>query len=144
MVNHCEKQKLFGDQQSAYISGTCTKTNFKLKGVTATAFLDVEKAFDSVWHERILYKQIQINTPWSIIKWTNSFWSNRKIKVIYNQEVSKRTTPEAGVPQGNIVSPILFNIYVIKTKCKDTSLWQYANDIAIYYTNEKKKQPLNI
>ena len=92
LINHCEKLNLFGDQESAYRSGRCTTdnlltltdkatTSFKWKGATAAAFLDVEKAFDSVWHEGILYKQIKINTPWWITKWTSSFLSNRKIKV---------------------------------------------------------------
>ena len=94
-ANHCEKLNLFGDQQSAYRSGICTTdnlltltekatTSFKWKGATGAAFLDVEQAFDSVWHEGILYKQIKINTPWWITKWTSSFLSNRKIKVKYN------------------------------------------------------------
>ena len=99
---------------------------------------DVEQAFDSVWHEGILFKQIKINTPWWITKWTSSFLSNRKIKVKYNQAISKSFTPEAGVPQGSIISPILFNMYVRKPKCKDTSVSQYADDIAIYYTHEKQ------
>ena len=150
LVNFCEKLNLFGDQQSAYRSGRCTTdnlltltekatTSFKWKGATAAAFLDVEQAFDSVWHEGILYKQIRINTPWWITKWTSSFLSNRKIKVKYNQAISKSFTLEAGVPQGSIISPILFNMYVSKPKCKDTSISQYADDIAIYYTHEKQE-----
>ena len=150
MVNYCGKLNLFGDQQNAYRSGRCTTdnlltltekatTSFRWKGATAAAFLDVEQAFDSVWHEGILYKQIEIKTPWWITKWTSSFLSNRKIKVKYNQAISKSFTPEAGVPQGSITSPILFDMYVSKPKCKDTSVSQYADDIAIYYTHEKQE-----
>ena len=63
----------------------------------------------------------------------------RKIKVKYNQGISKSLTREAGLPQGSILSSILFNMYVSKAKCKDTSISQYADDIAIYYTHENKK-----
>ena len=74
LVNHSQKLNLFGDQQSAYRSGRCTTdnflaltekatTSFRWKGAAAAAFLDVEQAFDSVWHEGILYQQIQINKP---------------------------------------------------------------------------------
>ena len=150
LVNHCEKLNLFDDQQSAYKSGSCTTDNlltltekatttFKWKGATAAAFLDVEQAFDSVWHEGILYKQIEINTPWWITKWTSSCLSNRKINVKYNQAISKSCTPEAGVPQGSIISPILSNIYVSIPKCNDTSVSQYADDMEIYYTHEKQE-----
>ena len=62
LVNHSEKLNLFGDQQSAYRSGRCATDNIltltekattssKWKGATAAAFLDVEQAFDSVWHK---------------------------------------------------------------------------------------------
>ena len=133
LVNHCEKLNLLGDQQNAYRSRRCTTddlltltkkatTSFKWNGATAAAFLDVEQAFDSVWHEGILNKQIQFNTPLGITKWTTSFLSNRKVKVKNNQAVSKSFTREAGVPQGSITSPILFNMYASKLKFKGTSI----------------------
>ena len=72
-------------------------------------------------------------------KWTSSFLSNRKIKVKYNQAISKRFKPEAGIPFGSIIRPMLFNMYVSKPKCKNTSLSHYEDDIAIYYTHEKQE-----
>ena len=132
LVNNCKKLNLFADQQSAYRSGRCTTdsrltltekatTSFKWKGATAAAFLDVEQAFDSVWHEGILHKQIRINTPWWITKWTSSFLSNRKIKVKYNQAISKSFTPEAGVPQGGIRGP------PVQYVCKQTKMQRYIS-----------------
>ena len=114
-------------------------TSFKWKDATAAAFLDEEQAFDSVWHEGILYKQIKINIPWWITKWTSRFLSKREIKEKNNQAISKNLTPDAGVPQGSIICPILFNMYVSKPKSKDTSISQYADDIAIYYTHGKQE-----
>ena len=120
LVNHCEELNPFGDQQSAVRSDRSTtdnlltltekaKTSFKRKGATAAAFLHVGQAFDSVWHKGIPYKQIQ-NTPWWITKWTSSFLGNRKINLRYNQAFSKIFTSEAVIPQGSIISPILFSI----------------------------------
>ena len=132
LVNYSEKLNLFGDQQSDYTSGRCTTDNlltvtekatvgFKWKGATAAALLDVEQAFDSEWHEGTLYKQIQINEPWWITKWTSSFLRNRKIKVKYSPAFFKSYTPEAGVPKWRIISPMLFNLYLIKPNCKKNS-----------------------
>ena len=101
--------------------------------------LSCRASFGSVWHKGILYKQTQINKPWWITKWTSSFLSNKKLKLKYNQAISKSLTPEAGVPKGSIISRILFNMYVSKPKCKDISISQYAEDISIYYTHEKQE-----
>ena len=59
-------------------------------------------------YEGILHKQIQINTPYWITKLTIIFLSNRKITLKNNQAVSKSFTAEAGIPQGSIVSSVLF------------------------------------
>ena len=142
MINK-EPTDLVGAQQVKLTLTKKATTSFKWKGATAAAFLDVQQDFDSVCQEGILYKQIQINTPCRITKWTSSFLSTRKIKVNYNQAISKNFTPEAGVHQGSIISPILFNLYVSKPKFKNTSISQHADDVAIYYTHKKKKEQLN-
>ena len=92
LVNHCEKTKPVPRSTIFYRSGRGTTDNlltltekatrsFEWKGATAAAFLDIEQAFDSIWIKGILYKQIQIKTPWWITIWTSSFLSNRNIKV---------------------------------------------------------------
>jgi len=78
------------------------KNNQKQKKYTATAFLDVEKAFDRVWHDGLIYK-IKTNTELSIniIKLIKSFLSNRSFQVRVVDQQSTTRQIQAGVPQGS-------------------------------------------
>ena len=150
LVAHCESKNIFKDQQSAYRKGRCTTDNLLClteigakalhkNNSIALALLDVEQAFDSVWHDGIIEKQIQYRVPWWIIKWTKSFLTNRKVTVIYNQAKSNTFTPTAGVPQGSIISPILFNMYVSQPDCHDSHMSQYADDMGPYAQGRTQK-----
>ena len=75
-------------------------------------FLDIEKAFDSVWHDALLYKLSLMRIPYGLIKLIHSFLSNRSFAVCYDDRMSSMCAIEAGVPQGCVLSPILFNAYV--------------------------------
>ena len=57
----------------------------------------------------------------------------------YNQAVSKSFAPQLVVPQGSIISPIVFIMFANKPNYEETSISQYADDIALYYTYEKQK-----
>ena len=62
------------------------------------------------------------------------------MKMKYNQAISISSTPESGVTQRSLISPILFNLYVSKPKCKDISISRYADDFVLYYTHEKQEK----
>lgn len=85
--------------------------NFRLqKFHSAAIFLDINKAFDSVWHEGLLYKLHSLNCPDYLLTVIRDFLNNRQISVKVNNEVSKNFSLEKGLPQGSPLSPILFNI----------------------------------
>jgi hypothetical protein len=86
--------------------------NFNNNLSTAAVFLDIEKAFDTTWHPGMLYKPIKLNFPASTVKLISSFLSNRKFKVSVEGEMSTSREIQAGVPQGSILSPILYNLYI--------------------------------
>ena len=73
--------------------------------------LDVEKAFDRVWHQGLLYKLITINLQPNLIKIIHSFLTNRQFFVEINGRKSSQHNIPFGVPQGAASSPTLYNIY---------------------------------
>ena len=76
------------------------------------AFLDVEKAFDNVWHDGLRYKIYQLDLPIKLCRWLSDFLVGRVIQVKIEGFLSPKVYPKTGVPQGSNLSPLLFLIYV--------------------------------
>ena len=76
------------------------------------AFLDVEKAFDNVWHNGLRYKIYQLDLPTKLCRWLSDFLVERVIHVKIEGFLSPKVYPKAGVPQGSNLSLLLFLIYV--------------------------------
>ena len=76
------------------------------------AFLDVEKAFDNVWHNGLRYKIYQFDMPTKLCRWLSDLLVGRVIHVKTEGFLSPKIYPKAGVPQGSNLSPLLFLIYV--------------------------------
>jgi hypothetical protein len=84
------------------------KLNNKLS--TAAVFLDIKKAFDTTWYSSLLHKLSKFEFSTNLIKLIGSFLSQRKFNVSVEGEISKPRKMQAGVPQGSVLSPTLFNI----------------------------------
>ena len=112
-----------------------TKTislNFNKDLSTGMVLLDIEKAFDSVWHDAILHKLNKYKYPIFIIKIIQSFLNERKSFVRVNKANSELYDLIAGVPQGSLLSPHLFNIFINDIpKPKSCKLALYADDSAL-------------
>jgi hypothetical protein len=89
--------------------------NFNNNLSTAAVFLDIEKAFDTTWHPGLLYKLSELEFPTNLIKLISSFLSHRKLRVSVEDEMSTAREMQAGVPQGSVLSPTLYNIYINDT-----------------------------
>lgn len=103
-------------------------SSFEEKQYCGAIFLDAEKAFDSVWTEGLLYKiKVQVPRFFLILK---SFLTNRSFAVTQDNKLSGIFPIMAGVPQGSILSPYLYNLYTADLPVpEDTiSTHTYADD----------------
>ena len=90
------------------------------------------KAFDKVWHDGLLYKLIQSGVNPAPTKLVRSYLQERNFCVKIHKQRSQARMAEAGVPQGSLLSPILFNIFTSDIpKSLRTDLALYADDTAI-------------
>ena len=143
MSKHIIHHNLIIPSQAGFTSHTSTihqavrltnqiKEGFHLKKFTASVFLDIERAFDRVWHSGLIYKLIRYDFPPQLVHTIRSYLSNRTFRVKVLNSLSPPEKISAGVPQGSVLSPILFNLFMndIPTS-PNTSIYQYADDTAI-------------
>lgn len=106
---------------------------FNKNEMSGIVFLDVAKAFDRVWHDGLLSKMIHMQFPPYLINLIQSYLSSRSFFVYINNASSTVRPILAGVPQGSIVGPVLFNLFTndIPTVHNKVELALYADDAAI-------------
>jgi hypothetical protein len=85
---------------------------FGEKTLTGAVFLDVVKAFDNVWIDGLLYKLTFLSFPSYIVHTTSSYLRGRTFQAPFQRATSFRRSIRAGVAQGGLISPVLFNLYV--------------------------------
>ena len=106
---------------------------------TIAISLDISKAFDKVWHKGLLFKLRRAGISGNLLKWFENYLKGRKQRVCINGFYSVWKLIEAGVPQGSILGPLLFLIYInditvdikclIKLFADDTFLYHATKDI---------------
>ena len=89
---------------------------FEHNQVSCMIFCDISKAFDRVWHKGLLFKLEQNGFNDNLLNWLNDYLKNRHQKVVVNSSSSALQLISAGVPQGSVLGPLLFLIYLIVKK----------------------------
>ncbi|UYV73432.1 hypothetical protein LAZ67_10003172 [Cordylochernes scorpioides] len=132
------------DQLLVFTQKVKDAQNRKPTNHTIAAFLDLTQAFDKVWKNKLitkLYKHFKIDGK--AITWINNFLKNRYIRVKYNGTLSKTFKLYQGLPQGSVLSPTLFTLFIAGIEEKishKTNIGLFADDIILWSRNTNWKK----
>ena len=113
---------------------------------TIMILVDLQKAFDTLSHGVLLEKIKYFGFRASVIKWFESYLSNRKFLVCIDNLFPEAGTLKYDVPQGSILRPLLFLLYVndLPQSLSDIGSYLYADDTCIFYQYEDVKKTENV
>ncbi len=111
-----------------------------------TIIMDFSKAFDKVSHDRLLYKLDRAGIDPQTSAWVKSFLSMRTQKVVIDGEESDAVPVTSGVPQGSVLGPILFLVYIddMPKYTKHSQVRLFADDTIVYLTITNKDDCQNL
>jgi hypothetical protein len=98
-------------------------------------FFDISKAFDRVWHKGLLAKLKSAGITGNLLSWFSSYLTNRRQRVILPGISSNWSNINAGVPQGSILGPLLFLVYINDIVSEiHCNIRLFADDTSLYLT----------
>ena len=100
-----------------------------------TVLVDLSAAYDTVWHRGLTLKLLQIIPSKDMVRMIMSIITQRRFRVNIGLERSRCLTLVNGVPQGSVLSPILFNIYIHDIPQLKSEKYIYADDIALLHSH---------
>ena len=118
------------------------RNNLDNKLYTCGVFVDLEKAFDTVNHKILVYKLDYYGIRGQANSWFKSYLTNRYQSVTLNGETSEKLPIGCGVPQGSILGPLLFLIYIndMNLAFKHALVHHFADDTNLLYSDKDPKR----
>ncbi len=145
-LNHLSTSNLLSDRQYGFRKERSTgdllaflnnswSSSLRCFGETFVVALDISKAFDRVWHKSLLSKLPSFGLYPSLCTFISCFLSGRSISAVVDGYCSKPTSINSGVPQGSVLSPTLFLLFINDllsfTECP---IHSYADDSTLHYS----------
>ena len=146
IYNHLISNDLLFKYQSGFRPGHSTTfqlidifhhicQSFDEKQYSCMVFCDISKAFDKVWHKGLLFKLRQNGIKGNLLAWISNYLSSRKQRVQINSSTSSLLSVNAGVPQGSVLGPLLFLVYVNDIAENLLSLVRlFADDSSLFFS----------
>ena len=144
LYNHLQDNNMLSSLQSGFIPGDSTVNQLAYlyhiftEALDAgkevrTVFCDISKAFDRVWHEGLIYKLKAAGVSGDVLKWFQSYLSGRRQRVVLPGSLSEWVYIKAGVPQGSILGPLLFLLYINDiVKNIGSNIRLFADDTSLF------------
>lgn len=144
--NYLDDLKLLSEYQSGFRAKRSTKTallkvcddimcGIDRKGVAVLLLLDFTKAFDSISHSRLLKKlRDKFGFGSSAVDLVHDYLTGRTQAVLFNGLISEEVFITSGVPQGSVVGPLLFSMYIndLPSVLRNCLVHMFADDVQLY------------
>jgi hypothetical protein len=152
VFNHLQRNKLIYEYQSGFLPKystvyhllemyNCILNSLEKKEISCFVFCDFSKAFDKVWHKGLLHKKKSYGVDSNLLSWFSSYLQDRQQRVVINYSSSSLCNVSAGVPQGSVLGPLLFILYINNIAENLISLSRrFADDTSFSYSSRDELQ----
>jgi hypothetical protein len=156
IYNHLKDNYVLTDFQSGFLPGRSTTTqlidvyhtlcqSIDNEKEVRVVFLDIKKAFDRVWHKGLICKLHQAGISGNLLSWLESYLKNRQQRVVINGQSSQWGDIPAGVPQGSVLGPLLFLLYIndIVHEIQNCNIRLFADDTCLFIEVNNRDEAAN-
>lgn len=153
IFNHFRDNFILSNFQHGFLPGksTCTQllevfqtfcSAVDMGKEVRVIFLDISKAFDKVWHKGLIFKLKRAGISGNLLEWLIDYLSNRRQRVVINGQHSDWGFIQAGVPQGSVLGPLLFLLFIndITDEVDHCKIRLFADDTCLFIEVDNREE----